>query len=165
MKLRTFLLCVFVFLLPILAFAQALPPPIANNPNSAALVGWCAFGYMILGPLVSVFRPDNTFLPFSVSIKIRGWIMTGGGLIEAILLAVYGGQPWKLAILTGAVSAFTAFAGHGVRTLPGASAGEAFQQKSGRPPKSPTDTTPSPPTDAPPTEPEAPLPAPPAIPK
>jgi hypothetical protein len=141
-----------ILLIPILAYAQVLPPPVANNPNSAALVGWCAFGYMVLGPLVSTFRPDNPFLPFSVSTQMRMMIVTGGGLAEAVLLAIYGGQPWSQAVIAGFCSAFAAYAGHGTRTLPGATASEAVQQKSGKPP-------------APPPAADVPLPPPPAVPK
>lgn len=123
----------FVFLLSAVAFAQALPPPVANNPNPASLVSWSAFGYMLIAFIVSVLTPNNTFLPFVVSTKARALIATAGGVLETILLAIYTATPWQQALLAGAVSAFAAFATHGARTLPGASTNEAVQQKSGRP--------------------------------
>lgn len=124
----------FVFLITTITFAQGvLPSPVANNPNSVSLVSWCALGYMFIAFVVSVFTPNNTFLPFVVSTKTRAFIATVGGVIEGVLLAIYTATPWQQALLAGALSAFAAFGTHGARTLPGTTTAEAMKQKSGRP--------------------------------
>jgi hypothetical protein len=128
------LVCVLLLLISSIAFAQGtLPPPVANNPNPANLVGWCAFGYMILAPIVSVFTSSNTLLPFSLSTKVIAFIASIGGVIEGILLAIYTAIPWQQALLMGLGSAVTAFATHGARPQLGSSSNEAAKQKSGKP--------------------------------
>jgi tetrahydromethanopterin S-methyltransferase subunit C len=125
---------VTVLALGSVAHAQSIPVPAPNNPNGAELAAWAALGYAVLGPLVSIFRPDNTALPFSVSETARTYIVLAGTALMAFLLAVVNGTPWTQAIVTALVSGLTAYAAHARRVAPGATAGEATAQKSHRPP-------------------------------
>lgn len=84
-----------------------------SSTLSPALVAWCGFCAIIIGAVVSALRPDNTFLPFSLSTKTRAILALVLGAIAACLTNITHGTPWMQAIGAALVSVITGFAASG----------------------------------------------------
>lgn len=81
------------------ALAQTDPSAPPANPNPAAVVTWCGFGYILLSSLVAALKPDNPMLPFTVPMGARVMIAAVGGIALTCLQAIVSGVPWVQAAL------------------------------------------------------------------
>jgi hypothetical protein len=85
------------------------------NPN---IVAWFTFSAVVIGAVVSVLRPDNTALPFSVPPATRATIALVLGALQACLMALVSGTPWTTAVSTALVSVIVGFGAHGAPHTP-----------------------------------------------
>lgn len=87
--------------------------------DTSTLATWATFSAVIIGAILSVVRPDNKALPFSISPAKRAMLAAALGAVQACLMAVASGTPWMQAVGTAIVSVVAAFAAHGApRVIP-----------------------------------------------
>lgn len=99
-RLVAFSVACLVMLIAGVALAQVdpLPAPAAVNPNPAAVVTWCGFGYLVLSGIVAALKPENPFLPFSIPTSARVTIAAMGAASLIPLQAIVSGVPWLQAV-------------------------------------------------------------------
>lgn len=83
------------------------------------LLHWYAAGAILIGAIVSIFRPDNTACPISLPASTRSLIALIGGAAQTALMSIgQDGTPVMTALITAALSVLTALAAHGFRGSP-----------------------------------------------
>lgn len=76
-------------------------------------LGWFSAGAMVIGSLVSVFKPDNLACPIDLPPNYRAALCAILGGIQVALQSVYGGVPIIEAIATAGASVLTVLFVHG----------------------------------------------------
>lgn len=81
------------------------------------LLSWFGASAVVIGSLISIFKPDNTVCPLDLPAKYRVMICVVLGGVQMTLQSLYSGSTWQQSVITSVASVITALLANGSSSL------------------------------------------------